>query len=162
VITEQYQEDNLKSLEAAVNIERLLNRKIFKMQQQSFTEIHKKAFPEKPSLSTIKNVLTSSFMMLNVKMKETKEYVFRSLLKQFGLDSIVDQIDANMKLKGRALMALKEYPRLNLKRAFWRWYLSSTDNGDKLFQNAADKLVLYTNINKTTFFYRLLNQVKIR
>ena len=100
------------------------------MQQQSFTEIHKKAFPEKPSLSTIKNVLTSSFMMLNVKMKETKEYVFRNLLKQFGLDSIVDQIDANMKLKGRALMALKEYPRLNLKRAFWRWYLSSTDNGD--------------------------------
>ena len=101
-------------------------------------------------------------MMLNIKMKETKEYVFRTLLKQFGLDSIVDQIDANMKLKGRALMGLKEYPRLNLKRAFWRWYLSSTDNGDKLFHNAADKLVLYTNINKTTFFYRLLNKVKVR
>lgn len=84
------------------------------------------------------------------------------MLKQFGLDSIVDQIDANMKLKGRALMALKEYPRLNLKRAFWRWYLSSTDHGDVLFQNAADKLVLYTNINKTTFFYRLLNTVKVR
>lgn len=67
-----------------------------------------------------------------------------------------------MKLKGRALMALKEYPRLNLKRAFWRWYLSTTDSGDKLFINAADKLVLYTNINKTTFFYRLLNKVKVR
>jgi hypothetical protein len=40
--------------------------------------------------------------------------------------------------------------------------LSSTDHGDELFQNAADKLVLYTNINKTTFFYRLLNTVKVR
>lgn len=95
-------------------------------------------------------------------MKETKEYVFRTILKQFGLSSIAEQIDANMKLKGKALMGLKEYPRLNLRRAFWRWYLSTTDHGDRLFQNAADKLVLYTNINKTSFFYRLLNTVKVR
>ncbi len=78
------------------------------------------------------------------------------------MDSIIGQIDANLKLKGKALMGLKEYPRLNLKRAFWRWYLSSTDHGERLFQNAADKLVLYTNINKTTVFYRLFNTVKVR
>lgn len=46
-------------------------------------------------------------MMLSIKMKETKQSVFRTILKQFGLDSIVDQIDANMKVKGRALMSLK-------------------------------------------------------
>jgi len=49
---------------------------------------------------------------------------------------------------------------LNLKRAFWRWYLGATDHGESLFQNASDKLVLYTNINKTTVFYRLMNQIK--
>lgn len=59
-------------------------------------------------------------------------------------------------------MGLKEYPRLNLKRAFWRWHLNTTDKGESLFQRAADQLVLYTNINKTTAFYRLFNMVKGR
>jgi hypothetical protein len=42
---------------------------------------------------------------------------------------MVDQIDANLRFKGKMLMNLKEYPRLNLKRAFWRWYLGATDFG---------------------------------
>ena len=78
------------------------------------------------------------------------------------MGSIVDQIDTSLKVKGKALMALKEYPRLNLKRAFWRWHLSTTDQGEKLFKRASDKLVLYTNINKTSFFYRLYNQVRVK
>jgi hypothetical protein len=83
-------------------------------------------------------------------------------LKSFGLEYIADQINANLKMKGKVLMALKEYPKLNLKRAFWRWNLSITDQGQRLFQQASDKLVLYTNINKTTFFYRLYNQVRVK
>ena len=59
-------------------------------------------------------------------------------------------------------MGLKEYPRLNLKRAFWKWYLTSTGTGENLFQRAADNLVLYTNINKTSSFYRLFNKIKGR
>ncbi len=47
-----------------------------------------------------------------------------------------------------------------MKRAFWRWYLVSTGTGENLFQRAADNLVLYTNINKTTSFYRLFNKVR--
>lgn len=57
-------------------------------------------------------------------------------------------------------MGLKEYPRLNLKRAFWRWYMSSTGSGEELILHAANQLVLYTNINKTTAFYRLLGTVR--
>lgn len=59
-------------------------------------------------------------------------------------------------------MNLKDYPRLNLKRAFWRWYLNSTDTGTSLFQKASDNLVLYTNINKTTAFYRLFETVRAK
>lgn len=57
-------------------------------------------------------------------------------------------------------MGLKEYPRLNLKRAFWRWYLNSTGSGENLFNKTVNQLVLYTNINKTTSFYRLLGTVR--
>lgn len=57
-------------------------------------------------------------------------------------------------------MGLKEYPRLNLKRAFWRWYLNSTGSGENLFNQTVNQLVLYTNINKTTSFYRLLGTVR--
>lgn len=71
----------------------------------------------------------STYSLLNNKLKEKKEWTFRTLLKQFGLSSISEQIDANMKFKGKMLMGLKEYPRLNLKRAFWRWYLNTTDTG---------------------------------
>lgn len=60
------------------------------------------------------------------------------------------------------LLGLKEYPRLNLKRAFWRWYLNTTGSGDNLFQRAANNLVLYTNIHKINSFYRLLGTVRSR
>ncbi len=40
--------------------------------------------------------------------------------------------------------------------------MNTTDTGESLFQRAADQLVLYTNINKTTAFYRLFNKVKGR
>ena len=69
-------------------------------------------------------------------------------------------MDASLKFKGKVLMNLKEYPRMNLKRGFWRWYLQTTDVGQNLFQRAADNLVLYTNINKTTAFYRLFETVR--
>jgi hypothetical protein len=67
---------------------------------------------------------------------------------------------SDLKYKGRVLNGLKEYPRLNLQRAFWKWYLNTTANGLQHFQRAADNLVLYTNCNKTTVFYRLLHQVR--
>ena len=49
---------------------------------------------------------------------------------------------------------------MNLKRGFWRWYLVTTDVGHNIFQRAANNLVLYTNVNKTTAFYRLFQTVR--
>lgn len=49
---------------------------------------------------------------------------------------------------------------MNLKRAFYRWYLQTTDVGQNLFQRAADNMVLYTNVNKTTAFYRMFETVR--
>ena len=81
-------------------------------------------------------------------------------MKQFGLQSSHEVAEASLKFKGKMLMGLKEYPRLNLKRAFWRWYLNSTGSGENLFTKTVNQLVLYTNINKTTSFYRLLGTVR--
>jgi hypothetical protein len=49
------------------------------------------------------------------------------LLSQFGTSA--PALASDLKFKGKMLMQLKEYPRLNLKRAFWRWYLVSTGTG---------------------------------
>ena len=66
------------------------------------------------------------------------------------------------KYKGRKLIELKGYTRLHLKKNLWRWYFNSTISGGDLFQKAANNLVLYTTVNKTTTFYRLLGTVRER
>lgn len=99
-------------------------------------------------------------MMLNYKVNEEIEWGFRNLLKNYGPAQSSEVVEANNKFKGKMLMGLKEYPRLNLRRAFWRWYIRSTDSGNDLILRAANQLVLYTNINKTTAFYRLLKTVR--
>jgi hypothetical protein len=72
----------------------------------------------------------------------------------------VDPNLLNLKLKGKILMnCIKEYPHLNLKKAFWRWYLCS-ETGSNLVKDSVDKLVLYTNINKETAAYRLFRLIK--
>lgn len=76
------------------------------------------------------------------------------------MSTISEHHDTSLKLKGKVLFGLKEYPRYNKKHAFYTWYLNSTSAGESLLQRAADQLVLYTNINKTTGFYRLFKKVK--
>jgi len=49
---------------------------------------------------------------------------------------------------------------LNLQRAFWKWYLTSTATGTRHFIRAADNLVLYTHCNKVSAFYRLLHPIR--
>lgn len=81
-----------------------------------------------------------------------------NILNQYGNSS--PNMASDQKFKGKMLMGLKEYPRLNLKRAFWKWYLTTTGTGENLFQRVSDNMVLYTNINKTTSFYRLFSKIK--
>ena len=59
-------------------------------------------------------------------------------------------------------MALKDYPNNSFRKCFWRWYLNTTGTGDNVFQKAANNLVLYTTVNKTTTFYRMLGTVRVR
>jgi hypothetical protein len=40
--------------------------------------------------------------------------------------------------------------------------LTTTGTGENLFQRVSDNMVLYTNINKTTSFYRLFSKIKGR
>lgn len=99
-------------------------------------------------------------MMVNIKIREKKEFAFRAILKGVGLTSVSEKIEADNKMKGKVLMNLKEYPRLNLKRAFWKWYLTTTDKGENLFQTVSDNLVLYTHTNKENVYYRLFKRLK--
>lgn len=99
-------------------------------------------------------------VMLNGLIRERKEMAFKNLIIHHGTSG--PSMASDLKFKGKMLMGLKEYPRLNIKRAFWKWYLITTGTGENLFQKAADNLVLYTNINKTTSFYRLFSKIKGR
>lgn len=58
------------------------------------------------------------------------------------------------------LLGLKEYPNMNKRQAFQRWYLTTSTTGEQLMLKLANNLVLHTNINKTTAFYRLLHPIK--
>ena len=68
--------------------------------------------------------------------------------------------DPGLNVKGKLLLGLKEYPRQGKKNAFYHWYVKSTTTGASKLQRVAHKLVLDTNINKTTAFYRLFQKVK--
>ena len=161
-------EDQVTELESVSELTRLLQQKVngrYALGFKALIEPDREQEATKKALKNpfiVKNILLGTFALLGNKIRERKEFTFRNILKQFGLSSITEQLDATMKFKGKVLMGLKEYPRLNVKRAFWRWYLNTTDTGESLFQRAADQLVLYTNINKTTAFYRLFNKVKGR
>jgi hypothetical protein len=58
------------------------------------------------------------------------------------------------------LLNLKYHNRATIKDALGRWYIVSTVAGYNLFKKAAINLVLYTNIHKISFFYRLHRAIK--
>lgn len=63
-------------------------------------------------------------------------------------------------MKGKLLLSLKEYPRQNLRNAFYKWYITTSQTGQGLLQKMVTRLVLQTNVNKTTAFYRMFQKVK--
>lgn len=152
-------------MQGATEIARILQRKVVGKYIPGFNAITGARQSDKPKLNPVvlKNVFLGLSILINAKIKEKKESAFRIIVNNYaGNNSTVDKMSSDLKFKGKMLMGLKEYPRLNLKRAFWRWYLMSTGSGENLFQRAADNLVLYTNINKTTSFYRLFSKIKGR
>jgi hypothetical protein len=105
----------------------------------------------------IKNVVSNLIHMLEYKVKEEKEFAFRSILKDI---KELGPGDPGIHVKGRLLLGLKEYPRQSKRSAFYHWYVKSTIAGESLLQKVGNKLVLDTHINKTTAFYRLFRLVK--
>ena len=154
-------EDQIAEIEGATEIARILQRKLVGKYNAGFNAIMaSKPKKEKVNPYIMKNVFLGMSVMLNSLLRERKEMAFKNLIIHHGTSS--PSMASDQKFKGKMLMGLKEYPRLNLKRAFWKWYLTTTGTGENLFQKAADNLVLYTNINKTTSFYRLFSKIKGR
>ena len=108
----------------------------------------------------IKNVLITTFLMVKNKMKRATEEGFRQIWKVSYDNAIDTNQESDLRYKGRMLNNLKEYPRLNLQRAFWKWYLTTTATGSQHFIRATNNLVLYTHCNKVTAFYRLLHPIR--
>lgn len=146
----------------------IVNSKVYPLYADGFQAIKeedpkyapKENLTSKPAV--YRGIILAMVMQLHNKALESKEWSFQNFKDHFGSKETLEKIEATTKFKGKMLLGLKEYPRLNLKRAFWRWYLNTTGSGENLFQRAANNLVLYTNINKTTSFYRLLGTVRSR
>lgn len=157
----QIYEDQLNELEGATEIARILQRKLVGKYNPGFAAIADcRPKKEKVNPFIMKNVFLGMSNLLNGLLRERKECAFKNMIIHYGASATT--LASDQKFKGKMLMGLKEYPRLNLKRAFWKWYLITTGTGENLFQKAADNLVLYTNINKTTSFYRLFSKIKGR
>lgn len=128
----QIYEDQLKEIEGATEIARILQRKLVGKYIPGFNAIIGNKETSKPRLNSLlmKNLFLGISILVNSKLKEKKESAFRTLVTNYaGPNSAVDKMSSDLKFKGKMLMGLKEYPRLNLKRAFWKWYLVSTGSG---------------------------------
>jgi hypothetical protein len=65
-----------------------------------------------------------------------------------------------MAFKGRVLLNLKYHNRATLKYTLRQWYVNSVVACHNLFSQLVTNLVIYTNINKVSFFYRLQKTIK--
>jgi len=145
-------------------IAKILGRRQQNALLRSFTSLEEKQVDKEGSgASTTSKEFAANFLF-NTLERKFKERV-STTIKKMGESSGITQPEMdpnalNLKLKGKILMnCIKEYPHLNLKKAFWRWYLCS-ETGSSLVKDSVDKLVLYTNINKETAAYRLFRLMK--
>lgn len=163
---DQYYDEHLQELQGATEINRVLKERVNPILIRSFKILKDGELDESVVSSNepnhdpkmMKSVLFSIFMLLKFRVKEQYEVGFSELL-QIGAPARVDVDD---KYRGRKLLSLNEHAKTNKRKCFWRWYLNTTGTGDNLFQKAANNLVLYTSVNKTTLFYRLLGTVRER
>jgi len=162
---EAFLEDQIEEFSTLGKMCNLIQGKFNKAMAPGFKELKgekEEAYVVPTNENLRRSILVNASVLLNLKVREQKEVAMRKILQQFGFASMSEKIEANLRYKGKSLMNLKEYPRMNLKRAFYRWYLQTTDMGQNLFQRAADNMVLYTNVNKTTAFYRMFETVRVQ
>jgi hypothetical protein len=100
------------------------------------------------------------FTTLERQLRSGFSGIFENIKRASGIKSKADRVNFTLKQKAKILtLAVKEYPHLNLKKAFWKWHFNSRP-GEEIIKEAVDKLVLYTNINKDTAAYRLFRIIK--
>jgi hypothetical protein len=160
MLRDEYEKDERDEERGIFALERVISRKLVKPYILGFKAIIHDDKDQKTISSSkylIKNVATNMFHLLNYKMKENKDFAFRNLMK---VDREMKIQEPDLHVKGMLLMGLKEYPRQNKRSAFYSWYLKSTQEGQSLLQKLSNRLVLETNINKTTAFYRLFRPIK--
>ncbi len=140
-----------------MNITRILEKRQQNTLLKSFSALDEKHHTRSPSNKYSGNFLIGT---LEKQLKNCLFTVFHKIRESAGVKSKADKVNFTLKQKAKILtLAIKEYPHLNLKRAFWKWNFNSRP-GEERIKEAVDKLVLYTNINKETAAYRLFRIIK--
>lgn len=138
MLKEEYDRDEINEERGIYILDRVVSRKLVKPYTLGFKAITK----DEKRLSNkfiINNVATNLVHFLTHKVKEDKDYAFRSILK--GIKEIGTN-DPDLHVKGMLLMSLKEYPRQSKRNAFYSWYIRSTLTGQALLQKISHRLVL--------------------
>ena len=141
----------------AMGITRVLEKRAQNQLTKSFGAIEEKLHSKSAS-----NKYSGSFLIASLEklLKNSLFTVFHHLRETAGIKSKADKVNFTLKQKAKILtLAIKEYPHLNMKKAFWKWNFNSRP-GEERIKEAVDKLVLYTNINKETAAYRLFRITK--
>ncbi len=143
-------------------ITRILERRQQSQLTKSFTSIEDKNRDKGSGEKSGNKQYAVSFLFttLERQLKNSFLGILQNIKQASGVKSKADRVNFTLKQKAKILtLAIKEYPHLNLKRAFWKWHFNSRP-GEDLIKEAVDKLVLYTNINKDTAAYRLFRIIK--
>lgn len=100
-------------------------------------------------------------LLFQSKIRQNKQSTIANLKEQRTF-STTNENHQSLTFKGRALLNLTYHNKATIKYTLRRWYMISTVAAYNLFQKAVINLVLYTNIHKISFFYRLQRTIKNR
>jgi hypothetical protein len=70
----------------------------------------------------------TSFLINTIEkyIKNSFSSIFQQIKQASGVKSKADRVNFTLKQKAKILsLAIKEYPHLNLRRAFWKWHFNS-------------------------------------
>lgn len=144
----------------AMAISRILEKRQQTALSRTFTTLEHKGRDKGAAEPGKQYAVSFLLTTLEKQLKNSLSGIFQNIKKASGIKSHADKVNFTLKQKAKILtLAIKEYPHLNLKKAFWKWHFNSRP-GEDLIKEAVDKLVLYTNINKDTAAYRLFRIIK--